>query len=122
MTCPCFEYGPDRRPGEPHVIGLAAKIAVGASLSTSDRAMLGIPVGASSLPARIGMSDVRCIEAMIRALVAQDKAGTILATTGQFNSLRTARDLPALGDQIRQYTTDSTALDLALRIRTQTVA
>ncbi|MGH4020245.1 MAG: hypothetical protein ACRDT0_13615 [Pseudonocardiaceae bacterium] len=55
-------------------IGLAAKIAVGASLTTADRAMLDAQVGASPAPARIGASDVALVEAMTRALMAQDKA------------------------------------------------
>jgi len=55
-------------------IGLAAKIAVGAGLTTADRAVLDAPGGASPIPARIGMPDVARVEAMTRVLMAQDKA------------------------------------------------
>ncbi len=55
-------------------IGLAAKIAVGAGLTTADRAVLDAPAGASPIPARIGMPDVARVEAMTRSLMGQDKA------------------------------------------------
>ncbi len=46
----------------------------------------------------------------------------ILATTAQVSSRRAARDLAALGVQIRRHATDSTALDLAHRITTEVAA
>ncbi|MGH3943419.1 MAG: helix-turn-helix domain-containing protein [Pseudonocardiaceae bacterium] len=42
----------------------------------------------------------------------------VLTSVGQISSRRTTRDLTALGAVIRQYTTDSTAHDLAHRIHT----
>ncbi|MGH3913757.1 MAG: hypothetical protein ACRDTC_10160 [Pseudonocardiaceae bacterium] len=55
-------------------IGLAARITVGASLTTVDRAVLDTPLGASPVPARIGRSDVARMATMTRALMTQDKA------------------------------------------------
>ncbi|MDQ3763738.1 MAG: helix-turn-helix domain-containing protein [Actinomycetota bacterium] len=55
-------------------IALAAKMAVGAGLTTADRAILDAPVTASPVPARIGAPDVVRVEAMTRSLMAQDRA------------------------------------------------
>ncbi len=55
-------------------IALAAKIAVRASLTAADRAVLDAPVTASPVPARIGTPDVARVAAMTRNLMAQDKA------------------------------------------------
>ena len=46
----------------------------------------------------------------------------VLAAIGQVSSRRTARDLITLGTEIHQYTTNSTALDLAHRISTDIAA
>lgn len=46
----------------------------------------------------------------------------VLASISQVSSRRTTRDLITLGTEIRQYTTNSTALDLAHRISTDIAA
>ncbi|MGH3797109.1 MAG: helix-turn-helix transcriptional regulator [Pseudonocardiaceae bacterium] len=55
------------------VIGLAAKIVVGASLTTADQAMLREPAGKTPIPVRIGATDVSRVEATTRILMVQDK-------------------------------------------------
>ncbi|MGH3833654.1 MAG: helix-turn-helix domain-containing protein [Pseudonocardiaceae bacterium] len=50
--------------------------------------------------------------------LANTTTGQVLAAIDQVSSLLTARKLTALGTKIPQYTTDSTALDLAHRIST----
>lgn len=55
-------------------IALAAKIAVGAGLTSADRAIVDTPVTATPVPARIGAPDVARVTAMTRSLMAQDKA------------------------------------------------
>jgi DNA-binding XRE family transcriptional regulator len=54
--------------------------------------------------------------------LANASAGQVLAAIAQVSSRRTARDLITLGTEIRQHTTDSTALDLAHRISTDIAA
>ena len=55
-------------------IALAAKIAIGVSLTAADRAILDAPVTASPVPARIGAPDVARVKAVTCNLMAQDKA------------------------------------------------
>jgi transcriptional regulator with XRE-family HTH domain len=54
--------------------------------------------------------------------LANTSTGQVLATISQVSSRHTARDLITLGTEIRQHTTDSTALDLAHRISTDIAA
>lgn len=60
-------------------IALAAKIAVGASLTSADRAILDASVTASPVPTRIGALDVARVAAATRCLMAQDKASVVSA-------------------------------------------
>jgi hypothetical protein len=46
----------------------------------------------------------------------------VIDSISQVNSRRTTRDLITFGTEICQYTTDSTALDLAHRISTDIAA
>lgn len=54
--------------------------------------------------------------------LANTSTAQVLASIGQVSSRRTARDLTTLGTEIRQHTTDFTALDLAHRINTEIAA
>ncbi|MGH4001135.1 MAG: hypothetical protein ACRDTJ_27165 [Pseudonocardiaceae bacterium] len=54
--------------------------------------------------------------------LANASTGQILTSIGQVSSRRTTRDLITLGTEIRQHTTDSTALDLAHRINAEVAA
>jgi DNA-binding XRE family transcriptional regulator len=75
-------------------IALAAKIAVGAGLTSADRAILDAPVTASPVPARIGGPDVARVAATTRCLMAQDKAfGGGCCRDAVFGHLSWARQL-----------------------------
>jgi hypothetical protein len=75
-------------------IALAAKIAVGAGLTSADRAILDAPVTASPVPTRIGASEVARVAATTRCLMAQDKAfGGGCCRDAVFGHLSWARQL-----------------------------
>lgn len=56
------------------LLGMAAKITVGASLTGADLATLATPAGASPVPDRLGPSDVHRLQAMTASLEAHDRA------------------------------------------------
>lgn len=56
------------------LMGLAAKITVGAGLAATDLALLGTPAAASPLPDHVGSADVQRVADLTRALQAQDMA------------------------------------------------
>lgn len=93
------------------VFGIAAKLTVGAGLTAVERAVLSEPVGASPVPARIGLADVRRVEETTRSLMAQDKTfggGSCReAVLGHLNWAERLRNATA-SDTVRQ------ALDAAL--------
>lgn len=55
-------------------LGLAAKMTIGAGLTSADLAVLATPTGASPIPDHIGMSDVLRVQDVAGGLAAQDKA------------------------------------------------
>lgn len=54
--------------------------------------------------------------------LANATAAQVLNSIGRLSSRRTARDLVTLGTEIREHTTDSTALDFAHRITAEVTA
>ena len=54
------------------LMGLAAKLTVGAGLASGELAILATPAAATPLPDRIGMGDVQRVAEMTRTLQAQD--------------------------------------------------
>ncbi len=61
---------PDRR----EFLGVLAKIAVGAALTTADLAFLSTPVQATPTPARVGETELRQVQELTRMLWVQEKA------------------------------------------------
>ena len=53
------------------LMGIAAKLAVGAGLASADLALLASPAAAAPVPQRIGLTDIRQVQEMTRALDAQ---------------------------------------------------
>ncbi len=94
---------PDRR----QVLGIAAKLAVGAALTSAELALLSVPAVATPTPARVGRSEVQALRQLTTMLWEQEKQlggntvrDAVVAQLGWARSLLRSTHSDEIGKQL----------------------